>query len=79
MSSKSLKQILGFEVPKSSLVLYLCKFQKENIIVSDVYLIKILLVASKKAITRHWCKETPPTKKKLTNKLRLQEAQFDCK
>ena len=54
MVCKVLKQILGYEVPKSSLVLYLCKFQEENI-ASDIYLIKILLVASKKAITRHWC------------------------
>ena len=33
---------------------------------NDAYIIKILLVASKKAITRHWCKETqktPATKK----------------
>lgn len=57
-----------------------------------MYLIKVLLVVSKKAITRQWCKETPPTKyqwltiveeiyvmEKQTHKLRLQEAKFDSK
>lgn len=62
MLFKKLKQILGYEVPNIFLVLYLFKFSEENVMASDRYLIKFLLVDSKKAITRNWGKETPPTK-----------------
>ncbi len=56
------------------------------------YLVKILLVASKKAITRTWGRAEPQTKdqyvtiieaistmEKLTHTLRVQEAQLDKK
>lgn len=92
MICRELQQILGYGVPKTCLVLYLCKFSDKTVITSDEYLIKILLVAGKKAITRNWGKETPPTKgqwitiveeiflmEKLTHILRLQEAQLDIK
>lgn len=92
MICRELQQILGYRVPKTCLVLYLCKFSEEIVITCDRYLIKILLVAGKKAITRNWGKETPPTKdqwitiveeiflmEKVTHILKLQEAQLDQK
>ena len=51
-----IRQIIAYEVSKSCLVLYLCKFTEE-MIASDRYLIKILLISSKKAITRNWGKQ----------------------
>ena len=55
----------------------------------DIYLVKVLLAASKKAITRLWYKADPPTREqwlsiveeifvmeKLTHDLRLQETLF---
>ena len=90
MVSKESPQILGYKVPKSLLVLYLCRFSEVNIIASDRDLIKILLVASKKAITRNVGLETPTTKnwwltigkeiflmERLTHKLRWQETQLE--
>ncbi len=59
---------------------------------NDRYLIKILLITCKKAITRTWCKTDPPTveqwleivrklnvTKKLTSQLRLRENVFVSK
>lgn len=45
------------------LVLYYTWVTRENIQDTDWYLIKILLAASKKAITRKWHKEDPPTRR----------------
>lgn len=59
---------------------------EENVTENDRYLIKILLVASKKAVTRNWGRVEPPTKKQylpiideLKHKFRLKEAQLDKK
>ncbi len=78
----------------SYMVLYLCNFNsiREIIRVRDKYLIKILLIASKKAIMRKWGKEDPPsqdqwigiveeiyTMEKLTHRLKLQQTQLEEK
>lgn len=92
MVCEELLQMMGYGIPMCCNVLYLCNFSDESLMGSDIYLVKILLVASKKAITRNWGKKDPPTKdqwltivegiytmEKLTHKLRLQEAQMDKK
>lgn len=58
---KEMGKILGYELPKTCTALYLGNVTRENIQDKDWYLIKILLAASKKAITRRWHKEDPPT------------------
>ena len=75
-----------------SKVLYLCNFEEGNIRREDRYLIKILLVAGKKAITRKWGQVDTPTQgqweeliegiyvmEKMTHRLRLQETQMEEK
>ena len=54
-----LKTILRYELPKS--LFYLCNLTRENVQYEDEYLVKILLAAAKKAITRKWYREDPPT------------------
>lgn len=74
------------------MVLYLCNFNEENVQSRDRYLVKILLIAGKKATTRKWGKVDSPTQskwiqivdeilimEKLTHHLRLQEAQLEKK
>lgn len=73
----------------SCTVLYLCNLCEENIRTKDRYLVKILLTAAKKAITKKWGREDIPTQEqwthlveeiyameKMIHHLRLQEAQF---
>ena len=91
---ETIQKILGYDIPMSYMILYLCNFNftKENIRGRDKYLVKILLIASKKAITRKWGKVEPPCKgewigiveeiyvmEKLTHRLRLQQAQLEEK
>ena len=56
----SIKDILEYPIPKTCKVMYLGDINK-YVLDSDRYLTKILLIASKKAITRNWCKTDPPT------------------
>ena len=51
-----IKEILKYEIPKTSVVLYLGNLTQENTHGDDMYLVKVLLAASKKAITRLWYK-----------------------
>lgn len=87
-----LKTILGYELPKSCEILYLCNLTRKNVQYEDEYLVKILLAAAKKAITRKWGREDPPTRRnwldtveeiinmeRFTYILRLQQTKFDKK
>ena len=78
-------EMMCFDVPMTCSFLLFGDIP-EDWLTSDKYLIKILLAASKKAITRHWYQQEPPTKanwmdvikeiysmEKLTLVLRLQE------
>lgn len=49
-----LREILGYEILKTCLVLYLGNIPQEEVQGEDKYLLKVLLVASRKAITRAW-------------------------
>ena len=84
-----IKKILHYEIPKTSIVLYLGNLTQDNTQREDMYLMKVLLAASKKAITRSWYKADPPTceqwlsiveeifvMEKLTHELRMQETLF---
>lgn len=87
-----LKTILGYELPKTCEILYLCNVVREMIKYEDGYVVKILLAAAKKAIPRKGYREEPPTLRnwmdtveeilkmeRLTYILRLQQAKFDKK
>ena len=82
-----IERILGYAIPKTSLVLYLGLI-KNVVSKEDLYLMKILIAACKKAITKKWCKPAIPTCKEwkslvkdifetelLTHRLRTQEEQ----
>ena len=56
----SIERIMELEIPFSSPVLYLGDISEE-ITGANRYLINILIVASKKAITRMWLQRNPPT------------------
>lgn len=56
-----IESILGFEIDHSFGTIYLGNIQTD-FNAQDKYLLKILLVASKKAITKKWLEEIPPTK-----------------
>ena len=85
-----LHQIMEYEITVCCDGLYLCNLSDGSVVGNDM--VKILLVTSKKAITRNWGKKEPPTKdqwitiiegiytmEKITDKLQLQEAQMDQK
>lgn len=59
----TIKDILGFDIPQDASFLYLGNLPQE-FLGEDRYLTKILLAASKKAVTRLWCRQDPPTKAK---------------
>ena len=84
--------MLQYEIPMCCKILYLCNFTEENVHAGDRYLVKILLIAGKKAITRQWGRVEPPNQEqwteiieeiyimeKLTHRLRLQEMQLEDK
>ena len=90
MVKDRLQQILGYEVLFSSKVLYLGDLEGGNVQDEDRYLVRILLVTGKKAITRMWGQvETPNYEQwttiveeiyvmeRLTHKLRLKEKLMD--
>jgi len=52
--------VLGYVVPKSCLVLYLGHLEGA-VHVGDQYLVRILLVAGKKTITKNWLKPDTPS------------------
>ncbi len=92
MIHEALLKILGYKIPLSCTVLYLCNLCEKNTRLKDRYLVKILLTAAKKAITKRWGREDVPTQEqwthlveeiykmeKMTHRLRLQEAQFEEK
>lgn len=85
-------QVLGYTIPLKPEVLYLCNFCDGTIHKCDEYLVKIMLIAAKKSITRKWGKATVPSKEqwittiediflmeKMTYRLRLQEPQLERK
>ena len=87
-----LRKIIGYEIPKSCMILYLGNLTQDTIRKEDEYLVEVLLLASKKAITRLWYKTEPPTVEqwvstveemyvieKITHKPQLQETQFQEK
>ncbi len=62
MVCKLFSHILGYKIPKNCQILYLCSSTEESVLENDIYLVKILLVASKKAVTRNWGRVYPLTK-----------------
>ena len=56
----TIKGILGYAIPKECKVMYMGNI-KDYVTDNDRYLTKILLITSKKAITRNWYKTEPPT------------------
>ena len=90
MVKDRLQQILGYEVLFSSKVLYLGDLEGGNVQDEDRYLVQILLVTGKKAITRMWGQVEVPeyeqwtaiveeihVMERLTHKLRLKEKLMD--
>lgn len=56
----TIKDILGYTIPKECKVMYLGNID-EYVLDEDKHLTKILLITSKKVITRNWYKTEPPT------------------
>lgn len=57
---RGLQKIIGYEIPKTCKILYLGNLTQDTIQKEDEYLVKVLLSASKKTITRMWYKVDPP-------------------
>ena len=55
-------RILGYGVSKSCTLLYLGVITGNVVLKDDRYILKIMLVACKKAITRKWYKTDPPSR-----------------
>ena len=81
-------KVLGYRIPQTCLILYLGHMEG-SVHVGDQYLIKILLAAGKKAITKNWLKEETPSYRqwvhiigdilimeKITYKLKVMEDTF---
>jgi len=52
-------EVIGYEIPCSCLVLYLGYLEK-SVNSGDQYLVKIMLAAAEKAVTKNWLKEDIP-------------------
>ena len=87
-----MQKILGYNIPMNCETLYMCNLNEGHIHIGDRYLVKILLMAGKKAITRNWCKVDPPNQdqwmaiveeiyimEKMRFRMRLQEVQVEQK
>ena len=83
---RGLQKIIGYGIPKTCKILYLGNLTQDTIQKEDEYLVKVLLSASKKTITRMWYKVDSRTEEqwmctveeilvmeKITHKLRLQD------
>lgn len=81
----AIENILGYKIPNTCPVKYLGHI-KDIVKIEDTHLIKVLLAASKKAITRQWLNEKSPKQEqwleivrdifnmeKLTHSLRVKE------
>lgn len=81
-------RILGYNIPQSCKMLYFGILTGNVVLRDDRYLLKILLAACKKAITKRWYKPDPPTQNEwlkivrgihdmelLTHRIRSQEQQ----
>ena len=92
MVQNVMQKILGYNIPMNCETLYMCNLNEGHILIGDRYLVKILLIASKKAITTNWCKVDPPNQdqwmaivdqiyimEKMTFRMRLQEVQGEQK
>ena len=90
MIKEQMQKILGYEVKLDCKMVYLGTMVDENAYEDDRYLVKILLAAAKKAITRKWGQVEIPNlgqwkelvediylMEKLTLKLRLQEERME--
>ena len=55
----AINEVIGYEIPCTCLVLYLGYIEK-SVHSRDQYLVKIMLAAGKKAITKNWLKEDIP-------------------
>ena len=84
-----IKNVLGYDIPLTFKVMYLGVMTGDIVIREDRYLLKILLAACKKTITRRWYKTDPPTQEEwlkivkeiyvmehLTHCVKIQEEQF---
>lgn len=83
---KEIIEILGYNIPNTCVLLYLGNMSGHIVLKEDRYLLKIVLAACKKAITRKWHRTDPPTQQDwkkivsdiyvmemLTHKVRTQE------
>lgn len=86
---KTLAGILGYKIPITCLVMYLGNIT-DCIKTEDLFLTKVILAASKKAITKNWLKPDMPTQddwirivtgislmEKITHNLRLKRSKYD--